>query len=222
MARLLTLLVVVSGLFSHPARAGAIDELTPEQVAQVRSGKQVLIEVKRPGLPWPELWTYQKIDATPEEAMAVSCDYELRLTYLSDLKLAKIANVIDPRILEVNYIVTVPVIGDETFTLRHEAATYDHGQSFRMDYRQIRSTRTKVSEGSTRFEPLDSGTLMAGVAFVDPGNPLASLVTRLFIEKTMGAIQAFVDQVHAEKRDEPELLKSQVDRLQAALATESP
>ncbi len=219
MVRLLAALFVISGIFPLRAHAGAIDELTTEQVAQVRAGKQVLIEVKRPGAPWPELWTYQKIDATPEEAMAVSCDYEFRLTYVSDLKKAKIANVLNLRTIEVDYVVTVPVIGDEAFTLRHVATTYDQDQSFRMDYHQIKSTRTKVSEGFTRFEPLDSGTLMAGVAFVDPGNPLASVVTRLFIQKTMGAIQAFVDQVHSEKRDEPRLLAGQVEKLRAALAT---
>src|SRR3954466_9247604 len=72
---LLAAFVAATASASIDATGSAINELSAAQLADVQAGKQVLVEVPRAGAPWPELWTYQKLEATPEEAMAVAADY---------------------------------------------------------------------------------------------------------------------------------------------------
>jgi hypothetical protein len=122
MAKILPFLFILA---AATAQAAIIDELTPSQRADLMAGKLVLVTKDVDGYPWPEITIYRTVNSTAEEAMAVTFDYELRPKFTADLSYAKISKVIDARTDEVDYIMQIPVIGPEHFTLHHEISSYD-------------------------------------------------------------------------------------------------
>src|SRR5919201_317961 len=135
------------------APRSAYDELSPAQQAVVDSGGQVFSTKKLEGSPWPAAFVYQYIDATPEEAAAVFTDYERHATFAPKLKRSKISRVIDPRTVEVDFELNVPLVKDERYTTRHVLSTYDGGASYRVDWTLVRASSTKANVGHVRFEP---------------------------------------------------------------------
>jgi hypothetical protein len=198
-------------------RAGILDELTPSQQQDVLAGKVVLTTEDVQGAPWPRMYVYKTVQSTAEQAMAVSFDYELRTKYTPELTYAKISNVIDPRTMDVDYTLQLPVLGPENFTLWQQISTYDGGASYRMDWNLVRADRTKKSEGFSRIETLGTQAIFAVTSFIDPGNPLASVIKGQAIKQTSDAANGFAVQVQNEIAQDPASLDAQIARLRAAL-----
>src|ERR671938_1177093 len=207
------------------APRSAYDELSPEQQAVVDSGSQVFFTKKLEGSPWPAAFVYQYVDATPEEAAAVFTDYERHATFVPKLKRSKISRVIDPRTVEVDFELNVPIVKDERHTTRHVLSTYDGGASYRVDWTLVRASSTKANVGHVRFEPYHDerfgkhGTLMAYYNFVTPGSGLAGLgfIKGKGMKQMREATKAIKRQIETERASNPALLAEQLTALRASL-----
>ena len=196
-----TLVAVIALATTRSVHAASImDELNDQQKATVQNGQQVFVTQKVDGAPWPRMFIYQTIDSTPEEAAAVSIDYELRTTYTPDLKQAHIASHPDAATAIVDYLLHIPVLSDEHFELWQHVSTYDQGASYRLDFHLLKADRTKTAEGYTRIETLGTRTVMAVISFTDPN-----------------MFGAFIKQVEDERTQNPTKLQNQVQALRSSL-----
>jgi len=208
------------------AVARAYDELTEDQRRVFDGGGQVFVRRDIAGSPWPAVDVYQYIDARPEQAAAVFVDYGLHRTYIPGVRESRVSAIVDPSTVEVDYVVSVPIVSDERYTVRNHLCTYHGGASYGVDWTLVRASSTKATIGHVRFEQqVDArlgkrGTVMAYTNFVTPGSGMA----RLGVVKTRATRQmretasAIVRRVEAEQATDRALLEKQIAALRAALA----
>jgi hypothetical protein len=220
-------IVVFITVAAQRGRAQAVDELTAEQRATIDDGGQVFLTWDVSNSAWPRACAYQHIDAMPEEAAAVFTNYERHVAFIPKLRKSTISRVIDPVTAEVDYILSVPIVADEHYTVRAHLSTDNSGASYRTEWTLVRATSTKATEGSVRFEPHRSvrsqrdGTLMAYCNLVTPGSRLAKLgfiksKGLALIRQTAGAIVSEVERQRAGSRA---LLDAELRTLRSALLT---
>jgi hypothetical protein len=203
----------------------AADELSAEQKDAIDRGAQVFITNHVEGSLWPRASVYQYVDATPQEAAAVFWDFDRHDTYMPGLKSSRIARVIDPRTVEVDYVLGVPIMGDERYTVRDQLSRDVKGGSYRVGWMLVRASSTKAAEGSARFEPYRNrrlsraGTLVAYVNLVSPGSKLAGIgfVRKKGLARVRETVRALVQRIEVERTAEPAVLAEQVATLRAAL-----
>src|SRR5690348_10919930 len=159
----------------------AATELTPEQRRTVDSGGQVFVAEDVAGASWPRACTYQFVAASPDEAAAVFTDYARHAAFIPDIKKSAVSRVIDQRTAEVDYVLDIPVVADEEYTVRDALSAAPDVTQYRVDWTLVRASSTKATVGGVRFErystaaPAREGTLMAYCNFVTPGSRLARL-----------------------------------------------
>src|SRR6185437_7379068 len=143
---------LASSVSPSQARAGSLwDSLTPDQQKTITQGKQVFLTQDDPSSAWPKVWIYQSVSATPEEMAAVYTDYELETQYVPGLKKAKISNIVNPRTIDVDYVMNVPIFPDEQYTTRNTLSASDG--AYRIDFTLLHASSTKATVGYARFEP---------------------------------------------------------------------
>lgn len=196
------------------------DELNDAQKAAIQRGKQVFLTEDVPGAPWPRTFVYQRIEATPEEAMAVFFDVERQKDYVPNLKKSKISKVIDARTREIDYTLKVPVffIPDEDYTVRTVLSTFDNGAAYRTDWTLVRADTTKESVGSARFEALGTGTILGYVNFVRPGSSFADAVENKAMKQVQETVRATVKQIETIRLKHRDVLENELEALRAALS----
>jgi hypothetical protein len=194
----------------RPAEAQvAATELTPEQRRTVDTGGQVFVAEDVAGSSWPRACTYEFVAASPEEAAAVFTDYARHAAFIPDIKQSTVSLVIDQRTAEVDYVLDIPIVADEAYTVRDHVSATPDGTQYRVDWTLVRASSTKATVGGVRFEryssaaPEREGTLMAYCNFVTPGSRLARLgfiKTRAMaqLRATTKAIAQEVERQHAE------------------------
>jgi hypothetical protein len=96
----------------------AATELTAEQHRTVDTGHQVFVAEDVAASSWPRACTYQFVAATPEEAAAVFADYARHAAFIPDIKQSTVSLVIDQRTAEVDYVLDIPIVADEAYTVR--------------------------------------------------------------------------------------------------------
>ena len=206
---------VLLGMGALQAQAGIYDSLTPDQQNKVQSGQQVVVMQEAQGSPWPKLWVYQRIEATPEESAAVFADFELAQTYVENIKKSKISKRIAKNILEVDYSLSVPVLADEDYTVRDTVSSYDNGSSFLVEWNLIKATSTKSSTGFAKFERLGNATILAYYNFVVPGAFGSGLVKDRAMKQVRDTVTATGKQIEKERTGNRGLLDKQVQSLRA-------
>ena len=204
----------------------AYDELTVDQKRVFDSGGQVFVRRDVAGSPWPAVAVYQYIDASPEEAAAVFIDYERHQTYIPGVRKSHVSAVISSRTVEVDYVVRVPIVADEHYTVRNHLCAYESSKSYRVDWTLVRASSTKATTGNVRFEPYRGprlgtrGTVMAYANVVTPGSRLAPLgiVKKRAMQQMRETAYAIVRRVETERATDATLLEKQVAAFRAALA----
>lgn len=167
---------------------------------------------------------YQFVEATPEEAAAVFVDYERQSTYIPGVKSSVISQRISSTVMEVDYVLSVPLFTDEDYTVRDSVSTYDGGASYRVNWTKVRARSTKDIVGSARFEPYRNsltgtdGTLITYVNLVTPGQFLAGPLKGRALKQVRKTVIALVKQIETERSSDRALLASQVAALLAAFA----
>jgi len=200
--------------------AGAYDELTGDQQASLRRGEQVTITQDVASSSWPKITVYQPIKATTEEVTAVFTDYELHRSFIPGLSKSKISKRYNPRDVEIDYTLKIPVVSDESYTVRNKLSSYGNGASYRVDWTLVRADTTKDTVGNVRMERMGDQTLMAYYNFVIPGSGMADLVRNQALKQVKDTAKAIAQQVNYERANNQAQLQRQVKALQDALAAE--
>lgn len=214
--RILTL--ALATLFPLLAVAGIRTELTPTQLNDLERGQQVVVKEEVEGRPWPRLRIYQKVAATPEEVLAVFCDYAQATTFVPDVIKSEISRMISPSVLEVDYQIDIPMLPDESYTTRNSLSS--SGDSYKVAWVLVRALQTKASEGTLRVEPAEGGALLCYTNLVTPGSSMAGLLRIPAIERMKTTVAAIVKKVEKQKAEAPAALKKQILRLREALTAD--
>lgn len=163
------------------AALGAQDTLTVAQRDTLDRGGHVVLSRERPGSPWPAVTVYVLIDASPEEAAAVFTDYNAHHTYIPSVKQSRISRSIDAATSEVDYVVALPIVSDERYTVLDRISMDTAGGGYRVDWTLVRASTTKATVGHARFLPYRNartgraGTLLEYFDFVTPGSRIAAM-----------------------------------------------
>lgn len=213
---LLCQVCVLLGVSSSLWAGNILNELTSSQQAEVKDGKQVLITEDVAGKPWPKVKVYRLIDATPEEVMAVFCDFSNAKSFVPKLLKSEISNKVSPTVVEVDYGVDVPILPDEFYTVRNTMKSTGK-DCYQVDWKLLRAVQTKDSVGSMRVEPLGDKTLMAYHNLVVPGSSMAGLLKGKAIEQMRETVTAIGEHAEKQKAQNPAELKKQISALKTAL-----
>jgi hypothetical protein len=154
--------------------------LTAAQLGAVERGERVVITQNLAGSSWPAVTVYAYVEANPEKAVAVFTDYESHAAYIPDVKRSHIARVIDATTVDVDYVLNVPLVRDEEYTVRDHISR-DSAGLIRIDWNLVRASSTKAITGHARFSPHRNsrtgrnGTVIEYHNFVTPGSRIAGI-----------------------------------------------
>lgn len=148
-------------------------------VALAPAGAQEIVREHRPASPWPAVTIVTWVDATPEEAAAVFTDYARHAEFIPSTKLSRISRIHAPNDVEVDYVVALPIVSDEAYTVRDRLTRDSSG--YRVDWTLVRASSTRGTVGHARFIPAINpktgrpGTRFEYHNFVTPGSRIAGL-----------------------------------------------
>jgi hypothetical protein len=204
----------------------AATELTPEQRRTVDSGGQVFVAEDVAGASWPRACTYQFVAASPDEAAAVFTDYARHAAFIPDIKKSAVSRVIDQRTAEVDYVLDMPIVADEAYTVRDQVSAAPDGTQYRVDWTLVRASSTKATVGGVRFErystaaPAREGTLMAYCNFVTPGSRLARLgfIKTRAMDQLRATTKAIAREVERQRAEMPAAVAARARALKGIVA----
>jgi len=200
---------------SGSVAAKLADELTPAQLRTLESGKPVKKIENVAGVAWPRVTIYQTLHTAPEEAMAIYADYVNKKEFTPDVVSTEIVKTISPRIKEVNYVMKVPLLPNESYTVRNTLESLD-AASYRVSWTMLRSTYMKSGSGDFAVEPFNGGTLMRQSSLTEPASKLVAPLKGFAItqmEKTLASLKSHAEKM---KTSQPEKLDTLVSQLKAA------
>jgi hypothetical protein len=208
---------VVVGLgISNLAQAGIFDGLTPDQQAAVQNGEQVFVTQDVSGAPWPKVFIYQRLDATPEEAAAVFSDYALQSSYMPKLKKSALSTRSSKTTVDIDYTLSMPwPLSDQNYTTRDTVS--EAGGTYSVTWSLVRGDAVKRSDGTISFEALGTGSVMSYYNFVIPSSSFAGALKNQATEQVKAVAGAFLDQVAKERSDDQDQLQQQIQALRDAL-----
>lgn len=199
--------------------AGIADDLSPAQIKQLDRGRDVVVEEPVEGNPWPRARIYRVVEAAPEEVTAVFFDYNEACTYMPGVLESAICRKVSPAVMEVDYKVGVPILPDESYTVRNSLHPVSNGL-YQIDWKLLKATTTQASVGSFRVEAFGEGSIICYENFVTPGSKMAGLLRGMALERLRQTVSALADQVKSQRDNHPDVLNRQVRSLKDALPLE--
>lgn len=222
-------LPVMALLISAPAALSRAQNVSVEQRTAIDSGRQVVITEKVPGSSWPRVTIYQFIAGSAEEAAAVFADFGRHSDFLPNVKRSHVSRVVDSATMEVDYTLRVPLVRDESYTVRDHltSAVSDsvtRARSYRVEWTLVRASSTKAADGEAIFEPYRDGTLLTYRNLVVPGSRMAGLgfIRGRAQREVEATVRAIVEQVLKERAGERALLDQQLAALRAIVGPAEP
>jgi hypothetical protein len=200
--------------------AGVLDDLDAAKVAEVKSGKQVVVLEEVKGEAWPRVSIYRKVAATPEEVAAVFFDYKRAFTYIPKILKSEISKQHTSCVADVDYALDVPILPDEFYTARNRLSRIPDG-GYLIDWTLVRAVQTKASVGELRVEPDGNESILRYRILTTPSSGMAGLLRGKAIDMIKNTVSAIGLETEKRKSTDPEGLKKQVEALQAALASGS-
>lgn len=201
-----------------PVFAGAYDDLTAAEKSTIQSGGLVFRTKDDPSSVFPKMYIYARVDATPEECLAVYTDFELQKTYVPGLIKSVIAQRVNASTTNVDYEMKIPFpLKNEQYSAQVVVSTYDDGAGYRADWKLLKASTTKDTVGNSRFEQLGTGSLIAYYNFITPGSSLAGVVKERAIKQVKDTISALRVQIEDERANHPAQLAKQIEILRNAL-----
>lgn len=154
--------------------------LSASQRDALDAGRPVVITDDVAGVAWPRVTVLRVIPGPPDEAAAVFADYARHATYLPNVLRSEVSRVVDSVTAEVSYVLSVPIVADESYTVRNTItadAALDPRQprAYRIAWTLVRASSTKAADGEARFESYRGGTLFTYRNLVVPGGRIAGL-----------------------------------------------
>ena len=188
------------------------------------AGAQDISREQRPGSPWPAVTIVTYVDATPEEAAAVFTDYARHVEFIPSTRLSRISKVHSPADVEVDYIVALPIVSDEEYTVRDRLSRDSAG--YRVDWTLVRASSTKGTIGHARFTPAINpktgkpATRFEYHNFVTPGSRIAGMgfIKNRALKEMEQTAAAFARRFESERKNSA-AMQARVASLRAALGS---
>lgn len=197
------------------ARADLFSELSTADQKRVKSGEQVMTTETLADYPWPRARVYQLVKATPREVMAVFSDYNRACDFVPNCLKSRVSKQISPLVAEVDYVIDVPMLADEAYTVR-DTLSAGAGGSLTVKWKLVRATSVLETEGNLYAEPYGSDmSLIRYTNLVKPSSVAAPLLKGVAMSQMKDTVQAIVDQV--EKVKATPAMKKELDRLDALI-----
>jgi hypothetical protein len=186
------------------------------------AGAQDIIREQRAGSPWPAVTIVTYVDATPEEAAAIFADYARHVEFIPSTKRSHISRVHSPADVEVDYIVALPIVSDEAYTVRDRLSRDSAG--FRVDWTLVRASSTKATVGHARFtQATDPKTGRPATRFeyhnfVTPGSRMARMgfIRKRALKEMELTAAAFAKRFETERANKA-AMQARIASLRAAL-----
>jgi hypothetical protein len=133
--------------------------------------------------------------------------------------------VIDQRTAEVDYVLDIPIVADEAYTVRDHLSATPDGTQYRVDWTLVRASSTKATVGGVRFERYSTaasarqGTLMAYCNFVTPGSRLARLgfIKTRAMDQLRATTKAIAREVERQRVEMPAAIATRAAALRAVV-----
>lgn len=167
---------------------GAVDaaaQSTPAQLSATQrdaldAGRPVVLSEEVAGVAWPRVTVLRFIPGPPDEAAAVFADYARHASFLPNVLRSEVSRVVDSLTAEVSYVLSVPIVADESYTVRNTITSIASPdarvpRTYRIAWTLVRASSTKAADGEARFEPYRGGTLFTYRNLVVPGGRIAGL-----------------------------------------------
>jgi len=184
--------------------------LSVDQQRLLDAGQRIVLAEEVAGVAWPRVTVVQFLSAPPDEAAAVFADYAQHASFLPNVLRSEVSRVVDSVTAEVSYVLSVPIVADEAYTVRNRITVLpasDTGTQagYRIAWTLVRASSTKAADGEARFEPYRGGTLFTYRNLVVPGGRIAGLgvikrKAQRDVEATAAAIAQRVATVRATDR----------------------
>ncbi len=192
-----------------------MSELSTADQQKVKSGGQVMVTEAIDGYPWPRVIVYQAVKATPREVMAVFTDYNNATKFVPNCLKSEISKEISPLSCEVDYVIDVPILPDEAYTVR-DTLSREPGGAFCVKWKMLKATSILESQGNLYVEPMGEGAMLRYTNIVKPSSRAAMLLKGMALGQMKDTVEAIVNRVEDQKAN-PAALKSQLEKLDAAL-----
>ena len=186
------------------------------------AGAQDIVREQRAGSPWPAVTIVTYVDATPEEAAAVFVDYARHVEFVPSTKRSRISRIHSSTDVEVDYIVALPIVSDEEYTVRDRLSRDSSG--YRVDWTLVRASSTRGTVGHARFtsamHPVTGkpGTRFEYHNFVTPGSRIAGIgfIKNRALKEMELTAAAFARRFESERRNTA-AMQARIATLRAAL-----
>ncbi len=196
--------------------------LTAADLAQLKTGQIVFKAdyVRNENL--AEVFVYKIVKGvSPAETTAVLADYNRHKNYFNNgrLKKSEISKVISPLEVEVAYNLSLFLWMSEDYTVWNKMTVTGEGaaRTFQVDRRLIKSNRVVAIDGVALIEPFgEADTLVKYYGYIDPGVGVEKAEA---IENVKAVVNQLVAQVEKEKATDTDLLKNQVEKLEASISS---
>jgi len=210
------LLVIFPACIGLTVAAGLTGGLSPEQLQALKSGQQVKQIEDISDSVWPRVSIYQTIAATPKQVMAVFTDYTNAKEYTPGVTSSEISKTISSQVKEVDYVVKVPFLADEHYTVRNTFKTLG-SSSYRVSWTMVRSTYMKSSEGDFTVEPFNGGTLVRHRNLSSPASSLVTPLKAFALEQSSKTVASLKNLVETMKDTQPQQLDSLVTQFKTTI-----
>lgn len=192
-------------------------------VALAQAGAQDIVREQRAGSPWPAVTIVTYVDATPEEAAAVFVDYARHTEFIPSTRRSRVSKVHSPADVEVDYVVALPIVSDEEYTVRDRLSRDSSG--YRVDWTLVRASSTRGTVGHARFLPATNpktgkpATRFEYHNFVTPGSRIAGMgfIKNRALKEMEQTAAAFAKRFETEKQN-PASMAPLLARFRTALA----
>jgi hypothetical protein len=218
-------LAIGFGGLSTRSWAGHYDRLTEDQKRIVQSGRQVLLFEEVRDEMWPKTISYQRVEATPEQAMAVIIDFARHKEFVHRVSDSIVHNTSDSSIKTVDYKLNLPEVlapfFNPNYTVQEKLISLRDG-NYQIDWQLVKSSSIERLKGTSWIEALPGGgTLLVYENFISPSVQNFILKRVLRSSPVVAAIkrgggetlQSIVDRIHQERTENLALLEQQIERL---------
>lgn len=212
--------------YSYPSVSGTYERLTESQKKIIQSGKQIHFFQDEPGEPWPKTKAFQRVEATPEEVVAVLSDYARQEQYVHRVSSSKPIPTHDPAVTLVDYRMNLPSIVsaffDPTYRMLEKVEFLGPDKGYQISWNLVRAKSIRRLEGRAWAEPLPGGaTLLSYENLVEPVSNSFILRTSAVIASVKrgggDALQSLVSRIEDEAKNNRALLDQQLDNLRKIL-----
>ncbi len=202
------------------------DRLNAQQRAMIQSGQHIEF-LKNTGDVWPQIVVLQKVNATPEEAIAVFSAFGRHSQYMYRVKQSVAYSTNDPTVTVVDYQLDLPTLISKIFDPRYRVQnklTKGEDGDFKVTWQMVSSRDIARMEGVAFFEQLPGGgTLVYYSTLMSPRMEGRNFITKKLLTsqkvidsisrgggKALSSIINFIENVKATR---PDILKSDLERL---------